>query len=266
MFLLAMSFAAASLAFLQEMTASVAFLQFMTGVLEAELFLGMPGVFWISLSTAASIGAFALILSFLCRARRWSWVFSPAIALSMGVLLLVTWAWANTFRERNLYYELSCLRQGKVICASQRTLDEHALLEAVSKHVPVGAAILSTTMELAIRYVAMRPVVWSYKDGGVLAYCNHSALLEWGRRQQSVNAALASQSPEEIVKGLADVARSLGASYLIVDFALPSNVSRIVDVIWQSTRYAILRVEGNGSLYQQSLVRAAARYQSDAML
>jgi hypothetical protein len=117
------------------------------------------------------------------------------------------------------------------------------LLEAVSEHVPAGAAVLSSTENLAIRYVAMRPIVYTYKDGGILAYCNLSALVEWDRRRQLVEAALLSHSPERIVEELAAVARSLETSYLIVGFKISADRSKVVDVVWNNKQYAILRLK-----------------------
>jgi hypothetical protein len=227
-------------------TVALVILQKTTNVLHVESFLGLPGVCWITLSIAVSIGALAFISSFLCRARRWRWVFSPMLVLSMGTLLLGAWTYAHYEDyglSKLLVRELSCLRQGKAFCAEPELLAEHALLGAVSQHVPAGAAVLSSTEKLSIRYIAMRPVVYTYKDGGILAYCNHSALVEWNRRRHLVEAALGGYSPEQVVEGLATVARSLGAAYLIVNFQISADRSEIIDVVWRNEQYAILRIK-----------------------
>jgi hypothetical protein len=234
-FLLAMSVAIGALTILQRTT----------NVLRTELLLGLPGVCWITLSVAASIGLLASVSSFLCRASKWRLAFSPVAVLSMGILLLGTWTYAH-YEDYGLSKlivgELSCLTRGKLFCAEPRLLAEHALLEAVSEHVPAGAGVLSSTENLAIRYGAMRPIVYTYKDGGILAYCNLSALVEWDRRRQLVQAALSSRSPERMVEELAAVARSLEASYLVVDFRISAGRSSVANVVWQNKQYAILRL------------------------
>jgi len=65
--------------------------------------------------------------------------------------------------------------------ASARDQFYRDMLSDVAHLTAPGTSILAygEHFPLALRYAALRPVVYTYKDGGVLGYANHRDLLEW---------------------------------------------------------------------------------------
>jgi hypothetical protein len=49
-----------------------------------------------------------------------------------------------------------------------------------------GEQVLATFAPVHIRYGARRPVVYTYKDGGILAYADHKRLIAWHETAQHV--------------------------------------------------------------------------------
>jgi hypothetical protein len=64
----------------------------------------------------------------------------------------------------------------------------------------------------------LKPVVYSFKDRGPLAFGNHGKLIEWNGARQRLNAILARPSERERLSGLMDFAVDRGADYLLVNF------------------------------------------------
>ena len=127
------------------------------------------------------------------------------------------------------------------------TRDQQAVdaLVAVRQHTPPGATILPTSHELPIRFYALRPVVYAWKDGSPLAYTNHTALVKWYETYKEWMAEVASKKgPAASIKALVALSHKLGADYLFVDFAVGPEVARSggTEIIWSNGAFAILKI------------------------
>lgn len=90
-------------------------------------------------------------------------------------------------------------------------------MEQVRKYIPKNSPVLVThgIDELAVRYAALLPLVYSYKDGGAFAYSNHKKLLAWFNQTQEFKAAFNAADPLfEFYK----FAKKLNAEYMLVGF------------------------------------------------
>ena len=66
----------------------------------------------------------------------------------------------------------------------------HASGERHSRKDGAWGRILPVVLPLETRYAALRPVVYAYKDGGIFADTNYSALLEWNKTKQELEDIL----------------------------------------------------------------------------
>lgn len=103
----------------------------------------------------------------------------------LGLLLLVVYLWINPNPGLNFSHAFACMGQGKLVCRISKNAQlAQQLVEAVDGKTPVGARIYFSRMPgdtgtLFIRYLALRPLVYSYFDSGMLAYSNPEQLRLW---------------------------------------------------------------------------------------
>lgn len=109
----------------------------------------------------------------------------PSVWLQAGgFLLLFLWGGVGTVQRKELILtlrqDLTCLKQARLVCPlPPEQTDLIDVLDVLQIKTPPGARIFSEGQEVAIRYYALRPLVFSYKDGGPLAYTSHAQLLDW---------------------------------------------------------------------------------------
>jgi hypothetical protein len=177
---------------------------------------------------------------------------------AVGALLVAVWI--DWHQPDQILHAARCWTEGKIVCVEwpenerdwRPVLTELVeALEAVRRDTPPGSTILntdyaSTDYGLEIRYRALRPVVWTWKDGGILGYSNHAALIEWYGRYQGLGAAKAEKSPEAQVRKLLALARSSGAQYVFVELTWRPGVASVLnsfraEVIWSNKSFALLK-------------------------
>jgi hypothetical protein len=127
----------------------------------------------------------------------------------------------------------------------EKSLDAEAIT-AVSELTLPGAKIFSVQGKtLAIRYAAIRPVVWAYKDGAVLDKTNHEKLLEWHYIRERIKDVgdKSALFHENITIGYLQLARELNADYLLLyernikqDDIFPDGL------VWSNSSYLLYRV------------------------
>ncbi|MCB0319068.1 MAG: hypothetical protein KDD56_09950, partial [Bdellovibrionales bacterium] len=95
-------------------------------------------------------------------------------------------------------------------------------IEAIKELVPKGEAlfVVEGVDELVVRYSALRPVVYSFKDGGILGYSNHNKLIKWRSDFDNFRESYAKQ---DRIRAYYRMARKRGASYLVVGWAPDSK-------------------------------------------
>lgn len=158
------------------------------------------------------------------------------IALAEIVLVwgLARWAMARP-RLRPALVGLLCLvvlggfgefigRQAKPMLAGsvlRMTPEQRAkvdMLDAVARLVPPGEAVLPLEFDgLAVRYYSLRPVVHTWKDGGLLGMTDPARLLAWWDVRSRLPDILELPDDAERLEAMAGLARELGAGWLLLD-------------------------------------------------
>src|SRR5262249_17430849 len=78
---------------------------------------------------------------------------------------------------------------------------------------------VTSDLALQVRFAALRPVVFAYKDGSTFAFSNYSALLRWHQTYRKVGRFKKSgYSPAETEETMIPIARELDADYIFVYF------------------------------------------------
>lgn len=166
---------------------------------------------------------------------------TPRVRLAtagLGAGLAALWCLAHPPNLGWSYRALACLAHGRAVCNFEDgylTEVNHALyladanrvLSVIRERTRPGARVLvgvsdpgRTGYALAVRYAALRPMVFHEKDRNAFAYANPAALPGW----HAVNDRLAAIRQETDrgarLRELAGLSRELGADYLVVDFEL----------------------------------------------
>lgn len=174
------------------------------------------------------------------------------ITLIVGVLLVSVWTYQNPPNE--IYNALYCWRQGKLVCNSKDYYTSAIeALNAIKILTPPNARIQPSIVEngavsLAVRYYAIRPVVYSGKDGGALAYANHTELIKWYEKYRAALAIPISEKTEAQLNSLLDFSRKVDAQYFLTDlnevsseFTPPSWAT----VIYKNESFSLYKISQN---------------------
>jgi hypothetical protein len=144
---------------------------------------------------------------------------------------------------------LSCFSKAHLICTSPRQIDD--LIIALRTQTQPGEGVLFfnqdtayTSQTLSVRYSAMRPLVYTSRDSGILGYSNRSALPTWLAITKQVETTRGMTDPQERLDRLVPLAESLNASYLVIDFqAAPELISSLpVTVVMQNEGFSLLKL------------------------
>lgn len=166
--------------------------------------------------------------------------------------------WTYRYQPREILHTLSCFRHGEVVCewqdVKQRRPNVPAFVEAlnaVRRETAPGSKILPTSYlyELQIRYYALRPVVYAWKDGGLLAYSNHAGLIKWYENYNEMEAINNKQDVKAKLEALLVVSRRLEAQYLLIDYADSHFASDPIivnslgaSIVWSNASFELVRV------------------------
>jgi hypothetical protein len=164
----------------------------------------------------------------------------PVAAGLFGACALAVWT--HWHKPAPMVHALSCLRSGDLVCADANWQQARDVLEAVRGLTPEDATILPLGYALQIRYYALRPVVFCEKDGGILAYTNHARLLGWRSAQLEISSVLA--TPDEAARygRLVELARDLGADFLLWRSDGPLPAVSVADIVWKGHGYVLSKV------------------------
>lgn len=169
----------------------------------------------------------------------------------VGVLLVAIWIYQHP--SSTVLEAMACWRQGQLVCVPTEYSETIAGLEAIKQLTPPEAKILPVgeTVEkyaLPIRYYALRPIVYSYKDGGALAYANHADFLGWYHRYQQVKAVKEEQSPHAKVKALIALSKQLSVQYCLIESSLNPDLSSYSDqanIIYTNSIFTLVKISHN---------------------
>jgi hypothetical protein len=139
----------------------------------------------------------------------------------LGFLLVFVWS------SRQMYKHIRFLNQDGYFLLNPdktRAAETMDMLNAIKRLTLQESRFLvlsSFFPELAVRYYALRPLVFAGKDGGPLYYSNHSELIKWYEKARDVNkTALALRqagNDSGKIKIISELSNRLNAEYLLID-------------------------------------------------
>lgn len=173
--------------------------------------------------------------------------------LATGMIVILVSRALLTGPTETLQKAVSCLFRGQFICINLSDYD--LVLQAVKTKVPEGAPIYVTfanrsilSYGMPLRYIAMRPLVYTFKDRGLLVYSNDEALRTWNAIYQQSNEIdhMYRETPEKLDMYL-DVAKKLGARYLIADTqenVLESLIDPLkLKIIYRNNQFVLIQID-----------------------
>jgi hypothetical protein len=95
-----------------------------------------------------------------------------------------------------------------------------------------------------VRYAALRPLVYTSRDSGILGYADRSALPAWLETTEQWESLRTMTDPGERLDHLIPLAVSLEADYLVIDFEVAPEIlaSLPVIVVMQNDGYILLKL------------------------
>jgi hypothetical protein len=152
-----------------------------------------------------------------------------ASVIGLGILLVGFWGATNRPAVGDMLQAATCLTKGHLVCSSPRPIDN--LIVSLRTQTQPGDGVLFfnedpayTSQTLSVRYEALRPLVYTSRDSGILGYADRSALPAWLMITKQWEALRAKTDPQERLKGLVSLAGTLKAEFLVVDFDVPPQI------------------------------------------
>ncbi|HLO14093.1 MAG TPA: hypothetical protein VK206_04630 [Anaerolineales bacterium] len=178
---------------------------------------------------------------------------SQYVFAAASLLLLFTWGISNQVQYRDfrniVKQNVSCWLRGNIVCPlPQLSMDFIDVLDAVREKTPVGSRIFSEGQEVAVRYYALRPLVFTYKDGAPLAYTDQKQLLVWSEQSEKMEELTRlrkfSFRRRAFVKGIVELAQDTGSDYLVLqepyqaDLYYPEQLS----LVYTNAHYSLYKL------------------------
>lgn len=183
------------------------------------------------------------------------WHFSQNNILStivtlIGLLLLIGWAARNNLTSDPAFSQTArCWASGRLVCPFQQEVDLNQqidLLEKIKQLTPPGSRFLAAadTSELMIRYYSLRPLIYSYKDGGSFIYANLNDLRQWWQQFQEVSQIQSRISRISSLDGWLVFAKKYHADYLILEekFDPQNYYPRGINNIYSNANYSLFKL------------------------
>jgi O-antigen/teichoic acid export membrane protein len=174
---------------------------------------------------------------------------SRRVAFALGVLLLGFWGATNRPAVRDIYQTFVCFTKARLVCPAPGPLNELLLTLRTRTQPGEGVLVFNqdtayVSQSLSVRYAALRPLVYTLRDSGILGYSNRSALPGWLATTRQMDGLRAMIDPQKRLLGLIPLANRLGAAYLVVDFDVPPEAlsDLRVNVIMQNDGYILLKL------------------------
>ncbi|NPV84386.1 MAG: hypothetical protein HPY45_00060 [Anaerolineae bacterium] len=125
---------------------------------------------------------------------------------------------------------IDCIKTGKLVC--QASGDYGEAIAYLRQHTPPDSAVFclrnangsfSDVSCQEVRYLALRSLVYTFKDRGVLTYNNHAKLLVWYDTYQALRAMDEIADPAKQLEMGVSIARNLKADYILSNMPLPAS-------------------------------------------
>ena len=174
------------------------------------------------------------------------------LSAALGLLLLMGWIARNDFFQNSSFLQTArCWTAGRLVCPftdENKINDQVGLLEAVKNLTPPGSRILAAadTSELMIRYFSLRPLVYSYKDGGAFIYASLDGLRVWWRQYREMNRILALDSRKSLLDDLVGFAREYNTVFVVLEeeFAPQQYYPAGITNIYSNNAFSLFQLTG----------------------
>ncbi|MDA8408505.1 MAG: hypothetical protein M0T73_16810 [Deltaproteobacteria bacterium] len=125
---------------------------------------------------------------------------------------------------------------------SKDEVDTVQAVNAMKENTKPGSTILSLVLPLEVRYAALRPIAYAYKDGGIFADTNLGSLLEWDKIRKSIDEINSSSNLGSKLLMTLELAKRLNTDYVMTDFnVVPDMASSLgAKVVWSNKSYTLL--------------------------
>ncbi len=169
--------------------------------------------------------------------------------IGVGILLFGFWGATNRPAIGDMLQAGLCFTKVRLVCSSPLPIDD--LISALRTQTQPGEGVLFfnedaayTSQTLSVRYEALRPLVYTSRDSGILGYADRSALPGWLTTTKQWEALRGLTDPQERLKGLVSLAVSLKANYLVIDFNVSPQIfpSLPVTVVMQNEGYILFKI------------------------
>jgi hypothetical protein len=169
--------------------------------------------------------------------------------VGLGIVLLGFWGATNRPAVRDIFQTFVCFTKAHLVCPAPRPLDE--LIITLRTQTQPGEGVLFfnqdtafTSQTLSVRYEAVRPMVYTSRDSGLLSYANRSALPAWLETTRKWEALRAMSDPQKRLVGLISLADGLKADYLAIDFEVTPEflAGQPVKVLLHNDGYTLMQL------------------------
>ena len=169
--------------------------------------------------------------------------------IALGILLFGFWSGTNRPAVRDIFQTFICFTKARLVCPAPDPLN--GLILGLRAQTQPGEGVLVfnedtayVSQSLSVRYAALRPLVYTLRDSGILGYSNRSALPGWLETTRQMDTLRAVADPRKRLEGLVALADHLGAIYLVVDFNLTPGmlIDLPVSVVMQNDAYTLLKL------------------------
>lgn len=172
-----------------------------------------------------------------------------------SVCLLFVWGMSSEIlhgeNRKMIRQNIACLTQGRIVCdLSPQSMGFIDMMDFIREETPIGSSIFSEGQEVAIRYYALRPLVFTYKDGAPLAYTDPQALLEWSKTYEKMDRLAFirkfSFRRKRFVTEIVNIARLENADYLLLSEGLESDmyVPAGISPVYTNDYYSLYKING----------------------
>ena len=169
---------------------------------------------------------------------------------ALGTLSTLGWLIANPPEPfRHAFYVFNCWPTGRLICP--RNTDHSDMMTHIREETPVSSKFVVFFTDrwsgIEVRYLGLRPMVYTFKDRGLLVYTNVEALEEWfsfQQREDRIFSRMKTPTLEEKQVLIVQFARDAGAEYVLTNFPFPPEVQLQlgISVVHQNSSYSLLKI------------------------
>lgn len=171
----------------------------------------------------------------------------------LTAVLLVAWGirgggLSREFRDV-IRQNATCWMQAQIVCSlPEKSIDYIGVMDAVRLETPIGSRVFSEGGDVAVRYYALRPLTYTYKDGAPLAYTDQTQFLLWYQQFRTLDELQSIKKfparRKKYMNGIVEFAVNTGAEYIILlepytpDLYYPDTL----DLVYTNNNYSLYKI------------------------